>query len=611
MSTPAKAAAAAAAENAPAGSPAYDPVALAESLATAAEKSAKVMGEFAARNAGKAAVAGDELGLGKAFMELAAKMLANPARLAEGQMNLWRDYMNLWQSSMLRMLGAPSLPVAEPAKGDKRFKDAGWHEHFLFDYVKQSYLITARWLHDQVGSVEGMSESAKKKVDFFTRQYIDALAPSNFALTNPEVFRETVASGGQNLVRGLNNLLDDIERGNGQLRISMTDTKAFELGVNIATTPGKVVFQNDLMQLLQYEPTTAKVWKRPLLIIPPWINKYYILDLREKNSFVRWAVGEGMTVFVISWVNPDARLAHKDFEDYLLEGPLAALDAIEQATGEADTNVIGYCLGGTLLAAALGYLAAKKKQKRIASATFMTALIDFTEAGELEVFIDENQVASLEKKMRERGYLEGSEMGNTFNLLRANDLIWSFVINNYLLGRDPFPFDLLHWNCDSTRMPAQMHSYYLRNMYMRNKLREPGGLTLSGVPIDLSKVSLPTYFVSAVEDHIAPWKTTFAGPGLIRGGARFVLSGSGHIAGMINPPAANKYGYWPNDASAASADEWFAGAEQHDGSWWNDWREWIAPFLGREVPPRVPGRGKLRVIEAAPGSYARLRADGL
>jgi polyhydroxyalkanoate synthase len=611
MSTPAKAAAAAAAENAPAGSPAYDPVALAESLATAAEKSAKVMGEFAARNAGKAAVAGDELGLGKAFMELAAKMLANPARLAEGQMNLWRDYMNLWQSSMLRMLGAPSLPVAEPAKGDKRFKDAGWHEHFLFDYVKQSYLITARWLHDQVGSVEGMSESAKKKVDFFTRQYIDALAPSNFALTNPEVFRETVASGGQNLVRGLNNLLDDIERGNGQLRISMTDTKAFELGVNIATTPGKVVFQNDLMQLLQYEPTTAKVWKRPLLIIPPWINKYYILDLREKNSFVRWAVGEGMTVFVISWVNPDARLAHKDFEDYLLEGPLAALDAIEQATGEADTNVIGYCLGGTLLAAALRYLAAKKKQKRIASATFMTALIDFTEAGELEVFIDENQVASLEKKMRERGYLEGSEMGNTFNLLRANDLIWSFVINNYLLGRDPFPFDLLHWNCDSTRMPAQMHSYYLRNMYMRNKLREPGGLTLSGVPIDLSKVSLPTYFVSAVEDHIAPWKTTFAGPGLIRGGARFVLSGSGHIAGMINPPAANKYGYWTNDASAASADEWFAGAEQHDGSWWNDWREWIAPFLGREVPPRVPGRGKLRVIEAAPGSYARLRADGL
>ncbi|HEX6136344.1 MAG TPA: class I poly(R)-hydroxyalkanoic acid synthase [Casimicrobiaceae bacterium] len=589
--------------------PGFDPVKLAESLAAAAEKSAKLMGEFASRNAGKqAAVASDELGLGKAFMELAANMLTNPARIAEGQLNLWRDYMDLWQSSMLRMMGAQALPVAEPAKGDKRFKDAGWHEHFLFDYVKQSYLIAARWLHEQVASVEGLSDHAKKKVDFFTRQYIDALAPSNFALTNPEVFRETVASGGQNLVRGLNNLLDDIERGNGQLRISMTDAKAFELGVNIATAPGKVVFQNDLMQLIQYEPSTKKAWKRPLLIIPPWINKYYILDLREKNSFIRWAVNEGMTVFVISWVNPDERLAHKDFEDYLTEGPLAALDAIEEATGEDDANVIGYCLGGTLLAATLGWLAARKR-KRIASATFMTALIDFTAPGELEVFIDEDQVASLEKKMAERGYLEGSEMANTFNMLRANDLIWSFVINNYLLGRDPFPFDLLHWNCDSTRMPAQMHSYYLRNMYMQNRLREPGGLTLAGVPIDLSKVTQPTYFVSAIEDHIAPWKTTYTGTGLMKGKSRFVLSGSGHIAGMINPPAANKYGYWTNDDLGDGADAWFAGATQHEGSWWPDWRAWVAPYLDREVAARIPGKGGLEVIEAAPGSYARLRAD--
>jgi polyhydroxyalkanoate synthase len=587
----------------------FDPVKLAESLAAAADKSAKLMGDFVARNAGKqASAANDELGLGKAFMELAAKMLANPARIAEGQMSLWRDYMSLWQASMLRMMGAPALPVAEPLIGDKRFKDAGWHEHFLFDYVKQSYLITARWLHEQVASVEGLSEPVKKKVQFFTRQYIDALAPSNFALTNPEVFRETVATGGQNLVRGLNNLLDDIERGNGQLRISMTDTKAFELGVNIATAPGKVVFQNDLMQLIQYEPTTARVWKRPLLIIPPWINKYYILDLREKNSFIRFAVGEGMTVFVVSWVNPDERLSHKDFEDYLTEGTLAALDAIADATGEPDANVIGYCLGGTLLAATLAWLAAKKR-KRVASATFMTALVDFTAAGELEVFIDEDQVASLEKKMRKRGYLEGSEMANTFNMLRANDLIWSFVINNYLLGRDPFPFDLLHWNCDSTRMPARMHSYYLRNMYMANKLREPGGLTLAGVAIDVSKISIPTYFVSAIEDHIAPWKTTYAGPVLMRGRTRFVLSGSGHIAGMINPPAANKYGYWTNDALADTADEWFAGAAQHAGSWWTDWRAWIEPYLGRDVPARVPGNGKLPVIEAAPGSYARLRAD--
>jgi polyhydroxyalkanoate synthase len=589
--------------------PPHDPAALAESLGAAAEKSAKLMGEFAARNAhGPRSVFADELGIGKAFLELAAKMLANPYRLAEAQMNLWWEYMSLWQASMLKMIGAPTEPVVVPAKGDKRFKHEDWHEHFLFDYIKQSYLIAARWLHDQVGSVDGLPEHTKKKVDFFTRQYIDALAPSNFALTNPEVFRETVATGGQNLVRGLNNLLDDIERGNGQLRISMTDPKAFELGVNIATTPGQIVFQNDLIQLIQYEPATKKQWQRPLMIIPPWINKYYILDLREKNSFVRWAVNEGMTLFVVSWVNPDAQLAHKDFEDYLSEGTLAALDAIQKATGEKTVNVIGYCLGGTLLAATLGYMAARK-DKRIASATFMTALIDFTAAGELEVFIDEEQVAALEKKMAERGYLEGGEMANTFNLLRANDLIWTFVINNYLLGRDPFPFDLLHWNCDSTRMPAKMHSYYLRNMYMKNLLREPGGLTLGGVKIDLAKVNVPAYFVSAIEDHIAPWKTTYAGPQILGGKSRFVLSGSGHIAGMINPPAAEKYGYWTGTELSGDPETWFAGAQQHPGSWWPDWRKWIEPHLGKEVPARVPGKGKLKVIEAAPGSYARIRAD--
>jgi polyhydroxyalkanoate synthase len=586
-----------------------DPVALAQSLASAAEKSAKVMGEFASRNAtAGAALPSDELGLGKAFMELAAQMLANPARLAESQLNLWWDYMNLWQGSMLRLMGGDVRPVAVPAQGDKRFRHEDWHEHFLFDYVKQSYLIAARWLHDQVANVEGLPEPTRKKVDFFTRQYIDALAPSNFALTNPEVFRETIASGGQNLVRGLNNLLDDIERGGGQLRISMTDAKAFELGVNIATTPGKVVFQNDLMQLIQYEPATKKAWKRPLLVVPPWINKYYILDLREKNSFLRWAVSEGITTFVVSWVNPDEQLAHKNFEDYLTEGTLAALDAIEQATGEPDCNVIGYCLGGTLLAATLGHLAAKKST-RVASATFMTSLLDFTAAGELEVFIDEEQVASLERKMNERGYLEGSEMASTFNMLRANDLIWSFVINNYLLGRDPFPFDLLHWNCDSTRMPAAMHSYYLRNMYMKNLLAKPGGLTLAGTKIDLARVKTPAYFVSAIEDHIAPWKTTYAGTRLLRGPSRFVLSGSGHIAGMINPPSANKYGYWTNDRLADEPESWFAGAKQHEGSWWLDWREWIAPFLGKEVAARIPGKGQLKAIEAAPGTYARIRAD--
>ena len=590
--------------------PSFDPIALAESMASAAEKSAKLLGDFAARHArsGKSLFA-DELGLGKAFMELASNMLANPTRLAESQMALWQQYMTLWQNSMLRAWGAPVAPVAEPHKGDKRFRHDDWQDHVLFDYIKQSYLIAARWLHENVASVEGLDEQTQKKVDFFTRQYIDALAPSNFALTNPEVFKETIASGGQNLVKGLHNLLDDIERGNGKLRISMTDAKAFELGVNIGTTPGKVVFRNELIELIQYEPSTTKVHERPLLVIPPWINKFYILDLREKNSFLRWAVGQGHTVFVISWVNPDERLAGKDFEDYLTEGTLAAIDAIVQGTGAKDVNAIGYCLGGTLLAATLGWMAAKK-DRRIASATFMTSLVDFTNAGELEVFIDEAQVASLERKMQERGYIEGSEMASTFNMLRANDLIWSFVINNYLLGRDPFPFDLLHWNCDATRMPAKMHSFYLRNLYMRNALRKPGGVTLDGVPIDLSKSKVPTYFVSAIEDHIAPWKTTYAGTSILGGPSRFVLSGSGHIAGMINPPAAGKYGYWTNEKLAPTPDEWFAGAKQHEGSWWTDWQAWVGERTGREVAPRIAGKGKLKALADAPGTYVRIRADG-
>ena len=539
-------------------------------------------------------------------------MLTNPYQMAEAQMNLWWDYMALWQGSAARMLGQSAHPVVEPAQGDKRFKHEDWEEHFLFDYVKQSYLVTARWLHNTVASVEGLDDDTARKVNFFTRQYIDAMAPSNFALTNPEVFNETISTGGQNLVKGLNNLLEDIDRGGGQLRISMTDPKAFELGVNIATTPGKVVWQNDLMQLIQYEPSTKKVYQRPLLIIPPWINKYYILDLREKNSLIKWCVGQGMTVFVISWVNPDARYAQKGFDDYLLEGPLAALEAIEAATGEKQINAVGYCLGGTLLAAALAYMAVKK-DKRIVSAAFMTSLIDFSEPGEMEVFIDEKQIASLEKRMNEVGYLEGSHMANTFNMLRSNDLVWSFVVNNYLMGRDPFPFDLLHWNCDSTRMPAKMHSFYLRNMYLNNLLREPGGMTLNGVAIDLRAIKVPVYFVSAMEDHIAPWKSTYNGPRLMSGPARFVLGGSGHIAGMINPPAAKKYGYWTNDALPESADDWLSAATQHQGSWWNDWRAWVTPYLGEEVGSRVPGTnpagGKVKVIEAAPGSYARLRVD--
>ncbi len=569
-----------------------------------AERSSRILGEFVQKQTHSLSAAlRDEMGIAKAFMDLYARLAADPAQLASFSMNLWLDQMRLWQASWMKMLGVDTPPVAEPAKGDWRFKDDEWSKNFIFDYIKQSYLLASRHIQQAVGKVEGLPAESEKKVAFFTRQYVDALAPSNFLLTNPQVLRETVASGGQNLVRGLANLLADIEKGGGELRISMTDESAFQLGRNVATSPGKVVYQNDLMQLIQYQPATGQVYRRPLVIVPPWINKYYILDLRESNSFIRWAVLQGHTVFVLSWVNPDARLAGKGFDDYMIEGPLAALDAIEKQTGEREVNFIGYCLGGTLLGATLAYMAAKGDD-RVKSATFFVSLLDFEKPGELGVFIDEAQVESLERKMNERGYLEGSEMASTFNLLRANDLVWSFVVNNYLLGKDPFPFDLLYWNADSTRMPARMHSFYLRNMYIKNAMARPGGISLAGVPIDLSKVTLPSYFISTVEDHIAPWQSTYQGSRYLGGPVRFVLGGSGHIAGIVNPPSAKKYHYWTNEAKPASADEWFAGATKHPGSWWEDWQRWIDAQNGAE---RVPARTPQNPLEDAPGSYAMLR----
>jgi poly[(R)-3-hydroxyalkanoate] polymerase subunit PhaC len=571
-----------------------------------AERAAKVLGEFARKHPQLGAVS-DELGIAKAYMDLYGRMLADPMALATASMSMWLDYAQLWQSSWLKLLGQDVKPVATPTKGDARFRDDEWSDNFLFDFIKQSYLIASRHIQHAVSNVEGLPEESEKKVAFFTRQYVDALAPSNFVMTNPQVLRETISSGGQNLVKGLNNLLADIEKGDGQLRISMTDETAFKLGKNVATTPGKVVFQTELMQLIQFEPSTEQVYRRPLLIIPPWINKYYILDLREKNSFIKWAVDQGHTVFVVSWVNPDRRLAAKGFDDYMREGSLAAIDAVERATGASKINVIGYCLGGTLLGCTLAYLAARGED-RVACATFFVSLLDFSQPGELGVFIDEGQVTNLEKKMNERGFLEGSEMASTFNLLRANDLVWSFVINNYLLGKDPFPFDLLYWNSDSTRMPARMHSYYLRNMYMKNLLGVPGGIELAGVPIDLSKVKLPAYFISTLEDHIAPWKTTYKGAKYLGGPVRFVLGGSGHIAGIVNPPSAKKYHYWTNETTPGSPEDWFASAEQHAGSWWEDWQAWMdAQNAGEKVPARRPGEGALKVLEDAPGSYAMLR----
>jgi len=573
-------------------------------FAEVAQRSTRVFGKMAKKQ-GKSALSTvkDEFGIGRAFLELWARLALHPVKLAKSQAGMFRDYTALMSATVQRLLGREVDPVIAPAKGDGRFKDEDWRNIAVFDFIKQSYLIAARFMQDLVAQELGMSEESRKKVLFFTRQYVEAMSPTNFVLTNPAVLWETMRSGGFNLLKGYNNLLKDIEAGEGELKVRMTDMSAFKVGVNVATTPGKVIAQNSLSQLIQFDPTTEKQFKRPLLIIPPWINKYYILDLREKNSFIRWATSQGHTVFVISWVNPDAQLAQKGFDDYMTEGPLAALDVIEKVTGEHDINVVGYCLGGTLLGSTLAYMEAKG-DKRAASATFLVSLLDFSIPGELGVFIDEKQVSNLEKRMNDRGYLEGSEMASTFNLMRASDLIWSFVVNNYLMGKDPVPFDLLYWNADSTRMPAVMHSFYLRNMYMKNLLRVPNGISLKGTPIDLSKVKAPAYFISTAEDHIAPWKSTYLGSQALGGPVRFVLGGSGHIAGIVNPPSANKYGFFTNDERPAAPDDWLAKATKQEGSWWTDWQRWVTSLSAEQVPARKPEAGPLG---AAPGSYVAAR----
>ena len=584
-----------------------DPAVLGRSMTDIAERSQRIVTDWLNRQSVELPEL-DPLNVGSAFLEMTAQIAANPARLMQAQIGFWQDYMTLWQNTARRFWGLESPPVIQADPKDRRFKDTAWKENEVFDFIKQSYLLSARFIQDVVSHTDGLDPRTAQKVDFYSRQFIDAMSPSNFLLTNPEVLRKTAETGGENLLRGLSNLLGDLERGRGKLHIKMTDTDAFKLGENIGVSPGKVVYQNDLCQLIQYSPATEKVLKRPLLIIPPWINKFYILDLRPKNSLVRWAVSQGHTVFMVSWVNPDDKLADKGFEDYLQEGVLDVLDAIEKATGEREVNAIGYCLGGTLLSSALA-LMATRGDDRVKSATFFVTLMDFREAGELKVFIDEEQLQALEEKMNKRGYLEGSEMATTFNMLRANDLIWSFVVNNYLLGQDPFPFDLLYWNGDSTRMPARMHSFYLRNMYQNNLLREPGGITLLGTPIDLRQVKVPSYFLSTREDHIAPWRSTYRGTQILSGPRRFVLAASGHIAGVVNPPGEGKYGHWVNEDLPPEPEQWLAGATEMAGSWWPDWQRWITALDNHQVPARKPGVGGLPAIEDAPGSYVKVKAD--
>ena len=541
----------------------------------------------------------------KTFAEVFSLWMQEPARVADAQSALMSDYMRIWENTMRRMLGEDVEPVAEPEPGDPRFKDEAWTANPFFDFWKQSYLVTSRWTENVVDQVDSLNDTERMKAEFHFRLFTSALSPSNFPATNPEVLRETFRSNAQNFVVGMNQFMKDMEKSGDLLTISQTDTKAFEIGRNLAMTPGKIVFQNDLLQLIQYTPTTEKVHKTPILMVPPWINKFYVLDLTPQKSFIKFAVDQGFTVFVISWVNPDESLAKKSFEDYMIEGVLEAADAARRETGVKKLNALGYCVGGTLLATTLTYLAARGEEI-FKSATFLTTQVDFSKAGDLLVFTDNDQLEALEEIMDERGYLDGSRMANVFNMMRSRDLIWPYVVNNYLLGKQPFPFDLLYWNQDSTRMPAANHKFYLRAFYNENRLAKCE-MKIGGTPLDVGKVSLPVYELATKEDHIAPAQSVFIGSQLFGGPVEFVLSGSGHIAGVVNPPEKMKYQHWiGGDRKAGDLMDWLESATEEPGSWWPHWANWLASHSGKKVDAREPG-ANLGVIEDAPGSYVKVK----
>jgi polyhydroxyalkanoate synthase len=543
----------------------------------------------------------------KTFSTVAEYWLSDKERAADLQTKMGKAYLDLWGSAVRRMAGEDANPAIEPPLRDKRFKDPEWRSNQFFDFILQLYLLTTQWAEELVKNAEGIDPHTRKKAEFYVQQITNAIAPSNFVLTNPEVLRETLASNGDNLVRGMKMLAEDIEAGHGTLRIRQSDPSNLVVGVNMATTPGKVIYQNDLMQLIQYTPTTETVLRTPLLVVPPWINKFYILDLRPEKSFIKWCVDQGLTVFVISWVNPDKELGRKTFADYMMEGPLTAMDVIEKVTGEMKVHTAGYCVGGTLLASTLAWLA-QKRRVRVTSATLFAAQVDFTHAGDLLVFVDEDQISALERDMEAAGVLEGSKMAMAFNMLRSNDLIWSYVVSNYLKGQPPSSFDLLHWNSDATRMPAANHSYYLRNCYLENRL-SAGTMVLDNTLLDLSKVKVPVYNLATREDHIAPADSVLYGSQFFGGPVKYVLSGSGHIAGVVNPPTAGKYQFWTNDnIKDVKLEDWLKNAQEHKGSWWPDWREWLENIDPEKVPARQVGSEALPPIEDAPGSYVRVRA---
>ncbi len=535
----------------------------------------------------------------RAFQQIWLNAISNPDRAWAYYTNFVQQYAQAMAAATLKFWGQGENvePVIIPEKDDKRFNAPDWQENPIFDLLKQSYLLAAITLLKSSAGIEGLNEKQQRKLVFYLRQFLDAISPSNFTFTNPQVLHETLLSGGQNLVKGMEHLLRDLKAG----QIKMTDTDAFAPGRNLALTPGQVVFRNKLIELIQYAPSTEKVYKIPLLFIPPWINKYYILDMQPQGSLVKFLVDQGFTVFVISWKNPDASMEDKSFDDYLTLGPLTALDVVKEIAGVQKVNVVGYCIGGTLLAMMLAYLAARGDET-VPTATFFVSLLDFSEVGDTSVFIDEPQVAYIEAQMMERGYLDSREMAVMFNMLRANDLIWSNVVNNYLLGKEPPAFDLLYWNNDGTRMAPEAHLFYLRNTYLENNLIKPNKMVLKGIPIDLGNIRQDIYAVGTQQDHIVPWKSAWQISQLVSGPVRFILGGSGHIAGIINPPSKGR-GYWSNEKPVANAEQWFESAEHHEGSWWTDWVEWLKSRSGeQEVPPSM-GSEAYPAITPAPGTY--------
>ena len=534
----------------------------------------------------------------KIMGKVAEYWMSDPKRTLEAQTHLLNAVFVVWSRSLARF-ATPEQPLGDPFPKDKRFSDEDWQRNPFFDFLRQTYLVLSDWADKMVNDAEGLDEHTRHKAAFYVRQITAALSPANFVATNPQLYRETVASSGANLVKGMQMLAEDIAAGKGELRIRQTDTSKFAVGENMAITPGKVIAQSDICEVIQYAPATDTVLKRPLLICPPWINKFYILDLNPQKSFIKWCVEQGHTVFVISWVNPDERHADKDWEAYIREGIDFALDTIEKATGEKKVNAIGYCVGGTLLAAALA-LHAQEKDSRIASATLFTTQVDFTYAGDLKVFVDEEQLKGVEDRMRETGYLDGSKMASAFSMLRASELIWPYFVNNYLKGQDPMPFDLLYWNSDSTRMAAANHSFYLRNCYLNNTLSQ-GQMQLAGKTLSLKKVKIPIYNLATREDHIAPAKSVYIGSALFGGPVEFVVTGSGHIAGVVNPPDKKKYQYWTHGKAGGSYEDWLASAEETAGSWWPHWQTWIEKLDHKQVPARKPGGDALNAIADAPG----------